>query len=126
LPRRRRLGHHPERHTLEHGEKSNGQPGIRAEIVAYRAQDCHVPVDDHLGELLERRDDLAELPIVVHGDRHADFRRGDDIHRRPVGFEDLEQPAQEAVRHEHPRRGDFDDGHPALARQRGDRPIRRR
>ena len=39
-----------------------------------------------------------------------------------LALEDLEQAAQEAVRHQHPRRRDVDDGDVALAGKRGSGP----
>ena len=83
-------------------------------------------LDDHLGELLECRHDLAKLAVVVHRHRDADLGGRHDVDRRAVGLEDLEQPAQEAVRHEHPRGGDLHDGHAPLARQRRDGRVRSR
>ena len=45
-----------------------------------RTEDRHVPVDDHLGELLEAVTHFVQAAVVVHGDRHADLGGRDHVH----------------------------------------------
>ena len=92
--------------------------GSVAQAVADGAQNRHVALDDDVGELLERGHDLRQLAVVVHRHRHADLGRRHDVDRGAVGLEDLEEAAQEPVRHQHAGGRDLDDRDAALARQR--------
>ena len=66
---------------------------------------------------------LLQPAIVVYRHRHAHLRRRHDVHGRAVALEHLEQPAEKAVRHQHARGRDFDDGDVALARERHDGAV---
>ena len=59
------------------------------------------------------------LSSIVTETLTSDVR--DHVDRRPSAFEHLEDAAQEAVRHQHPRRRDVDDRDVALAGERGER-----
>ncbi len=63
-------------------------------------------------------------PVVVDRHRHADLGRRDDVHGRAVALEHLEDAAEVAVGHQHPRRGDVDDGDVALAGDRREPSVR--
>ena len=47
-----------------------------------RAQQRHLRLDRHLGELRQRLDDRVEVAAVVHGHRHADLGRRHHVHGR--------------------------------------------
>ena len=126
VPPRRRLRHQPQRDAARATVTARAeQRRIALQVLADRADDRHValaarPRRNSAG----RRRSSSQPARVVDGHRHADLRGRDHVHRRLVPLEDLEQPAQEAVRHQHPRRGDVDDRDVALARDRGQRPRR--
>ena len=63
---------------------------------------------------------------IVDGHRDAHLRRADDVDRVSGTARTLRRPPQEAVRHQHARRGDVDDRDVALARERGERLVDRR
>ena len=63
-------------------------------------------------------DDRVEPARVVHRHRHAHLGGRHHVDRRLEALEHLEQPPQEAVRHQHARRRDVDDRDVALAGER--------
>ena len=123
VPPRRRLRHHPQRHVADRGQHLRGQARIVLQAVADDAHDRHLILALDLRELRQAFDDRRQPPRIVDRHRHADLRGRDDVHRGLVALEHFEQPAQEAVRHQHPRRRDVDDGDGLLRRHRGQRPV---
>ena len=110
---------------------SSSTPTTRAAIagsvrqpIADGAEQRHVGLDRDLGELRQRLDDGLEVAAIVHGHRHADFRRRDHVHGGPEALEHLEHAPQEPVRHQHAGRGDVDDRHLALGGQRRSSGVR--
>ena len=118
-----RLRHHPQRHAVERRRACAiaNAGSTRRPHRPRRGSPCRV--DLHFGELAQPLRQSRQPAIVVYRDRDAHFGRGDDVHGRAVALEHFEQPAQEAVRHQHSRGRDVDDGDVALAGERGDRPV---
>ena len=101
------------------------QRRIGPQILADRADDRHLGLARSPRRSSRRLSTIVVEPArVVDGHRHADLGGRDDVDRRLEPLEHLEQPAQEAVRHQHPRRRDVDHRHVALAGER--RQLRRR
>ena len=123
---RRRLRHQPQRHVADRGQHSSSQRRVTLQAVANRADDRHVVVARDLGKLLKRGHDRRQPSRVVDRHRHAHLGGRHDVHRRLESLEHLEEPAEKAVRHQHPRGGDVHHRHSALRGHRGERAFARR
>jgi hypothetical protein len=51
VPPRRRLRHQPQRHPIERRDGAAEQRRIQSQVLTDDADDCHVRLDVHLGEI---------------------------------------------------------------------------
>ena len=112
---------------LERRQDADREPRIAAQAVADGAEHRHLVLDAHLGELPTAPRRAA--PAGASSSTVTETLTSDVVTTStggPVALEHLEDPAQEAVRHQHPGRGDVDDRDVALAGERGERLVDRR
>ena len=123
IDRRRPLRDHP--HGRETDRTKHVRRNSRAAAHAFpdQADERHLTLDLHARESRQRGNDLGEPAVVVNreGDRH--LGGGYQVDGRPMHVEHFEDPRQESVRHQHPRRGDVDHGDPALVGDRLHHPA---
>src|SRR5689334_17148521 len=97
------LADHADVDAVESVEDAAGDAGGVADVLADEADDDAVVFDGSFGELAELAENEIDVRSVVDGEGDADLAGGDHIDRGFVAVEDLEDAAQEAVRHQHAR-----------------------
>ena len=104
---------------LERGDRAANSVGSSCSRFSPTTQTIAISARSDARRSCRRLSTIVVEPArVVDRHRHAHLRRRHDVDRRLEALEHLEQPAQEAVRHQHARRGDVDHRHVALARER--------
>ena len=92
----------------------------RAQPVADGAEQRHSRSTDTSANSSSASTIASRCRAIVDRHRHADLRRRHHVHGGAEALEHLEHLPQEPVRHQHPARGDVDDGDIALRREAGE------
>src|SRR5208283_174883 len=90
------------------------------DVFADQADDDLIAFDFGFGELAQLGEHFVEVRRIVDGERDADLGGGHHIDGRFEAVEDFEDAAQKAVRHQHARGMNVDDGDLALTGDRFD------
>ena len=96
---------------------------MRRQPLSHDRKNRHLLFDGHIGDVEQIRNDIGAATVIVDRDGDAHFGGRDDVHGGGVFLECLEHAAQKAMRHQHSRRCDVDDGDASLARERRERTI---
>src|SRR5438067_140002 len=97
----RALADHPDIDPIERAEDAARDSRRVADVLADQADDRLAVLHSDGGKLPQLATDRIQAAGVVDRERHANLRRRDHINRRFVPVEDLEDPAQEAMSHQH-------------------------
>ena len=96
VPARGRLRDQPKRNLVERRHRAAEQRRVGPQVLADDADNGHVALGRHLGEVPEVAEDVVETARVVDRDRYAHLGGRDHVDRRLEALEHLEQPPQEA------------------------------
>ena len=120
IQRRRSLRQHADIDTAQRVKHTRRDTGSVADVFTHNADDSLILIHGNFSELAQFSDDRFHALGLIDGERNADFRRRDHVHRGLVAIEYLEDAPHETVRHEHPRGPDVEHHHLTLARNRFD------